>query len=91
MEREDDMVNWPDVRVQEYRRAELMKEAELARLASAARAGLPNRRERLAALMIRLGAWMERTGCRLQARFAVIEASAMIDPQAAEAQMNGCA
>jgi hypothetical protein len=83
-------VYWREVRIQELRREELMREAEVLRMAKKAGAGLPTWSGRLSTLMIRLGAWMERTGCRLQSRFAAIETSGMMDP-VAEATLEGCA
>jgi hypothetical protein len=84
------MLSWRDVMDQEVRRADSERRARQWRLAQAEQAGLPTRGARLAALMIRLGAWMERTGCRLQTRFAQIDPSPMLSPASAETQMNGC-
>jgi hypothetical protein len=84
------MVSWRDVIDQEVRREELMRQAQQWRMVEMARAGRPTWSARLAALMIRLGAWMERTGCRLQSRFAEIEASHVINAPGTEPQMNGC-
>lgn len=84
------MLSWRDVLDQEARREDLQRQADMWRLARAAHTSGPKKASRLAGSMIRLGAWMERTGCRLQARFADIETSAILAGTGAETQLHGC-
>lgn len=84
------MVTWRDVIDQEERRAEAMRQAENWRLARAVGGTSQTGANRVAAFMIRLGAWMERTGCHLQTRFKALERQAVMNTSAPSATLGGC-
>jgi hypothetical protein len=84
------MLSWRDVLDQEARGDELQRQAMRWRLVQSAQPAEPRRSGRLAGSMIRLGAWMERTGCRLQSRFANIEPKSILVASGAETQLHGC-
>jgi len=85
------MLSWRDVLDQEARRDELQRQAKMWQLSQAAQPRRSQPTGRLASTMIRLGAWMERTGCRIQSRFADIEPAVMLTTSGAETQLHGCA
>jgi hypothetical protein len=84
------MLSWRDVLDQETRREELERQAAQWRTANPRLPTPSPRRARLAAIAVRLGAWMERTGCRLQGQFADIEPTAILAAPAAETRVHGC-
>ncbi len=84
------MLSWRDVLDQEVRREDLRRQAMRWQEAQPVRPHRVHLTDRLAGSMIRLGAWMERTGCRLQGRFAEIEPATILAPSGAETQLHGC-
>jgi hypothetical protein len=88
------MVTWRDVVDQAERRAEAIRQAEAWRLSQVGRLNSQGKPSRVAALTIRvgsrLGQWMERTGCRLQARFKMLEQQAVLNGPSPSATMRGC-
>lgn len=84
------MLSWRDVLDQEVRREELERQARHWQVEQTMRGADPQRNGRLAGYMVQLGAWMERTGCRIQGRFAGIEPMAILAATAAETQLHGC-
>jgi hypothetical protein len=84
------MLFWRDVLDQEARREEFHRQAEGWQLSQAVQSGQSQPAGRLAASMIRLGAWMERTGCRIQGRFAEIEPAVILTTSGADTQLHGC-
>ena len=84
------MLSWRDVLDQEVRREDLQRRAREWELSQAVQTRRAEPLGRLAANMIRLGAWMERTGCRIQSRFAEIEPAVILTTSGADTQLHGC-
>ncbi len=83
------MLSWRDLLDQEVRREDLQMQAERWRLVQSVLINRPQIGGRLAATLVRLGAWMERTGCRIQNRFTDIESAVMLTTSSVETQLHG--
>ena len=64
------MVTWKDYLVERSRRQDLLEEAERERMVYALRLSDAFAADWSRARLVRLGAWLEQLGCRLQRRYS---------------------
>lgn len=83
------MLTWKDVVVEEQRREDLQQQAARRQILRLARGNEPQTYRLHHVVLVRVGAWLENWGCRLQARYSNLDAASSLTPNRTLAAAGG--